>query len=35
MVLDLIALITLAIISVFVLYGSDLKDFFKKDESSP
>ena len=35
MLLDLIALITLAIVSVLALYGRDLKDFLKNDESSP
>lgn len=33
--LDLVALITLAIVSVLFLYGRDLKNHFKKNESSP
>lgn len=33
--LDLVALITLAIVSVLVLYGRDLKNVFKKNEPSP
>lgn len=33
--LDLVALITLATISVLAAHGRDLKNLFKKDESSP